>query len=204
MSALIQHSNLTDPELHEPKGASTAASGQVLTADGVGGSNWTTPIPPVVDHGALTGLTDDDHPQYLTTGRLVTYLDRHHFQETTDANNNTTTLIDYINQSFVLQHAATYRVWLNYVWSLNSAGTDFVCDLLVNSSSIVDRVVAEPQDTAGIGPYGTNQRYVRTLEGVYVNTVPGSTISFQFQFAASTVNDNAAIYRANLFVERWL
>ena len=38
MSALVQHSTLTDPDIHEPKGASTAANGEVLTADGAGGT----------------------------------------------------------------------------------------------------------------------------------------------------------------------
>lgn len=37
----IQHSVLTDPELHEPKGASTATDGQVYVADGAGSGAWT-------------------------------------------------------------------------------------------------------------------------------------------------------------------
>lgn len=38
MSALVQHANITDPDIHEPKGAATAANGEVLTADGAGGT----------------------------------------------------------------------------------------------------------------------------------------------------------------------
>ena len=43
-------------------------SGQVLEWDG---ANWVpaTPAPGVTDHGALTGLADDDHLQYLTESR---------------------------------------------------------------------------------------------------------------------------------------
>lgn len=38
--ANIQHSALTDPNLHEPKGASTAASGKVYVANGSGTGVW--------------------------------------------------------------------------------------------------------------------------------------------------------------------
>ena len=36
----IAHKNLTDPQLHEPKGASTAEAGQVPFADGEGHTVW--------------------------------------------------------------------------------------------------------------------------------------------------------------------
>lgn len=36
----IAHKNLTDPQLHEPKGASTASVDQVPFADGEGGTSW--------------------------------------------------------------------------------------------------------------------------------------------------------------------
>lgn len=38
--ANIQHSVLTDPQLHEPKGVSTAASGKVYVANGSGSGAW--------------------------------------------------------------------------------------------------------------------------------------------------------------------
>jgi hypothetical protein len=38
--ANIQHSVLTDPQIHEPKGASTAASGRVYVANGSGSGSW--------------------------------------------------------------------------------------------------------------------------------------------------------------------
>lgn len=36
----IEHANITDPNLHEPVGASTATAGQVYVADGAGSGNW--------------------------------------------------------------------------------------------------------------------------------------------------------------------
>jgi hypothetical protein len=41
--ANIQHSVLTDPQLHEPKGVSTAASGKVYRANGSGSGVWVFP-----------------------------------------------------------------------------------------------------------------------------------------------------------------
>ena len=41
---MVDHSTLTDPELHEPKGASTATSGQVYAANGSGSGAWAKPF----------------------------------------------------------------------------------------------------------------------------------------------------------------
>src|SRR5687768_97757 len=35
-----QHSDITDPNIHEPKGISTATTGQVYAADGAGSGDW--------------------------------------------------------------------------------------------------------------------------------------------------------------------
>jgi hypothetical protein len=39
--ANVAHSSLTGADLHEPKGAATATSGQVYVADGAGSGAWT-------------------------------------------------------------------------------------------------------------------------------------------------------------------
>ena len=36
----IEHASITDPDIHEPKGISTASDGDVYIADGVGGGSW--------------------------------------------------------------------------------------------------------------------------------------------------------------------
>ena len=36
----VQHSVITDPDVHEPKGASTASVGQVYVSDGAGSGTW--------------------------------------------------------------------------------------------------------------------------------------------------------------------
>jgi hypothetical protein len=41
--ATVQHSALTDPNIHEPKGVSTAAAGKVYVANGAGSGTWVYP-----------------------------------------------------------------------------------------------------------------------------------------------------------------
>lgn len=45
----IAHKNLTDPQLHEPKGASSASLNQVPFADGEGGTSWQSITPDKLD-----------------------------------------------------------------------------------------------------------------------------------------------------------
>lgn len=44
----IEHVDITDPEIHEPVGCSTASSGMVYVADGLGSGTWT-----YLSHSAL-------------------------------------------------------------------------------------------------------------------------------------------------------
>ena len=40
----VQHNVITDPDLHEPKGVASAASGTVYKADGTGSGTWVYPL----------------------------------------------------------------------------------------------------------------------------------------------------------------
>ncbi len=48
-------------------------TGKVLAPDGSGGLTWVTASAGVTDHGALTGLGDDDHTQYHNDSRALTW-----------------------------------------------------------------------------------------------------------------------------------
>ena len=50
----MQHKSITDPEIHEPKGISTATEGTVYVADGAGSGDWENP-PIVGQAAAATG-----------------------------------------------------------------------------------------------------------------------------------------------------
>lgn len=45
----IEHKNITDPEIHEPKGASAAGAGFIYVADGLGSGTWVIPEPKGAD-----------------------------------------------------------------------------------------------------------------------------------------------------------
>jgi hypothetical protein len=49
----VNHNSLTDPYIHEPKGASTATSGQVYVANGSGSGTWTA-------HSAFTDANNHE------------------------------------------------------------------------------------------------------------------------------------------------
>lgn len=76
--ANVNHSTLTDPYLHEPKGVATASSGSVYVADGAGSGDWSKahahingyipfdPVTPAYQHSVTTGYTVLD-PTFSTT-----------------------------------------------------------------------------------------------------------------------------------------
>lgn len=51
----IEHNIITDPNIHEPKGASTAASGTMYVSNGAGSGSWITPEP----KGTSTATVDE-------------------------------------------------------------------------------------------------------------------------------------------------
>lgn len=52
---MVEHVTITDPEIHEPKGASSANSGEVYVANGAGSGSWTDPktVVPVMISGVI-------------------------------------------------------------------------------------------------------------------------------------------------------
>ena len=52
-------------------GGGTGSGSSGGSGGGGGGGGGTSPTPTVTDHGALTGLADDDHPQYAQKGMLM-------------------------------------------------------------------------------------------------------------------------------------
>lgn len=84
-----------------------AADGQVAMADGAGGVAWEGIPGGITDHGALTGLADDDHSLYHTDGRADTWFTGKSASDLTDiviASINTNELLqwngsDWINRT---------------------------------------------------------------------------------------------------------
>lgn len=67
--ANVNHNTLTDPYLHEPKGASTALAGQIYVADGAGSGDWVENSRIV--GGYLTFSTGSPYAHSVTTSDTV-------------------------------------------------------------------------------------------------------------------------------------
>lgn len=72
----IQHSAIPDGQRHEPKGISTAASGQVYVANGTGSGAWASPksiveFTPVIT-AASVAATSTSEQTFTVTGVLAT------------------------------------------------------------------------------------------------------------------------------------
>ena len=67
----IQHSAITDPHIHEPKGASTASGGTVYISDGSGSGSWTVVGLSNLDYSAIQAQvqTDIDNTDIEITGK---------------------------------------------------------------------------------------------------------------------------------------
>jgi len=65
----INHNSLTDPELHEPKGISTALAGQIYVADGSGSGDWVENSR--IFGGYLTFSTSSPYAHSVTTSDTV-------------------------------------------------------------------------------------------------------------------------------------
>jgi hypothetical protein len=53
------HSTITDPNIHEPKGAASADANTVYRADGAGSGNWDAPLE-LIERRTLSGLTAEE------------------------------------------------------------------------------------------------------------------------------------------------
>lgn len=67
--ANVNHNTLTDPYLHEPKGASTALAGQIYVADGAGSGDWVENSR--IFGGYLTFSTGSPYAHSVTTSDTV-------------------------------------------------------------------------------------------------------------------------------------
>ena len=65
---MTEHVVIQDPQIHEPKGVSTATSGQVYVADGVGGGAWVNHLAGTIKQGIYDyhDVTTQSSPIALT------------------------------------------------------------------------------------------------------------------------------------------
>ena len=200
-SAILAHAQAADPHgqyLTPMEHQNIGGNPHGVTAIDAGADPVGTAAAAITSHENAT----NPHPQYLTEDLLIEYLDRHHVANDTEAVNQTTALQQYISGSFELAHDASYRVMANYVWSMNSISTDLLVELRIDGNVVGIPQRHEPQDVAGVGSFGTDQRYPASI--MELVTLTAGVHTFEIFWAGSTTNDGAALYRADIFVERYI
>ena len=114
------------------------------------------------------------------------------------------TFVEYMDHTFTVPEAATYKITTSYLWSLDNITTDFRARLMLDGTQVLWQHVEEPSDSAGATAgvaSGTDQRYTSTYSEHILLPAGSHTLSFQY---GPTANFAAAIYEADLSVERWL
>lgn len=89
--ANVEHVNITDPYIHEPKGAASAPAGHMLVSNGDGTTSWVaqpalSPLIGVVDYSDSTTSTTPINvtsgvPAYLTNDTLGTFTNKTYLPE---------------------------------------------------------------------------------------------------------------------------
>lgn len=173
------HKDLTDPELHETKGASTAAAGAVLTADGLGAATFSA-LPSSNVFGE-----DFDSAETLF------------FQSSTTAN----TFQQALRLTLSVTNGGTFLIAWHYVWSYDDANSDFRGRVQLNDSTdlMVPEHRQEPNDVAGAGAGGTDQRHVVTGFAAAVLGAGSHTIDIDYTPSSSS---EAGVHSARIVAFR--
>lgn len=143
-------------ELHNVS-AATPNTGDVLTYNG---SLW-APVAPNTDHGSMTGLSDDDHTQYLNTTRHDTH---------DHSSAMSSVVLDDISN---VDASAPSN---NQVLTWNTAGSKWVAQTLSIANSLddlTDVVISPATPDQVLSWNGTN--WVNTSVGLYWNKVNGNS-----------------------------
>lgn len=132
------HSLLTGADLHEPKGAATATTGTVYTANGSGSGTWTVPA-----GGAYGEL-------YITGGSATQTLSAASAYATLNATSwaageSSNVTLTAANGSLTLTKAGKYKVefWLHFTTAALAAGTVYNFKYAINGVASTRKVTVQ-------------------------------------------------------------
>ena len=167
----IQHNIITDPNIHEPKGAATAASGKVYKADGLGSGSWVYPVegqdtalasqvfesdgsgggswryPPAKGHAEL-------YINAGTTAHLLgagsTYTKLNPTGEWTASTYEDILTVDAANGEIILGLSGHYQIsfWINFTTASLASGTKYNFKFAIDGA-VAPRVVTTQKPTNG-------------------------------------------------------
>ena len=143
--ATVQHSALTDPNIHEPKGITTAQEGQVYVADGSNSGDWLFPSGHA--YGELyiaAGATSQTLPSSSNTAKLNPT-----GEWTTNGNANVT--LDATNGTITILQAGEYSLnfWITFNTASIASGAKYNFHYAVNGT-VSPRKIIVAKNTSGV------------------------------------------------------
>jgi len=178
--ATVQHSALTDPNLHEPKGVSTAASGKVYVANGSGSGAWLYPSGHA--YGEMY-ITANSTAQTLAASSAKTKLNP---TGAWTANGNQAVTIDAINGQITALQAGIYQLdfWIVFETAAVSSGAAYNFFYAINGTPGTRKVYAKKTtngvDTMHVSAIGYSTLATNDILSMYVGgdgTSSGTTIT---------------------------
>ena len=142
----IQHNTISDPEIHEPKGISTAVADKVYMSDGSQSGSWV--YPPCKPHAELyitSGTTN-----LSLNGTANTYIDYNPSTEWTSSGNEDILTVTASNGEVNLILAGHYYIdfWTNFTTSSVAAGTQYKFKFAIDGTE-QSRTVTIEKHTSG-------------------------------------------------------
>jgi hypothetical protein len=126
----VQHSALTDPNIHEPKNITTAAVGEVYVADGAGSGDWKQPAGHAYGELYISeGVTAQTLPTSSATAKLNPT-----GEWTTNGNAEVT--LSAANGTITITHAGEYvlNFWITFTTASISSGAKYRFYYAVNGT----------------------------------------------------------------------
>lgn len=166
--ATVQHSALTDPNLHEPKGVSTAANGKVYVADGAGSGSWKY----IAGHAyGDMYITNNSTSQTLPAASAKAKLNP---TGAWVANGNQNVTIDAINGQITILQGGVYQLdfWIVFETAAISGGAAYNFHYAINGTAGTRKVyVKKPTngvDTLNVSAVGYATLAANDIVSMYV------------------------------------
>ena len=156
--ATVQHSALTDPNIHEPKGVSTAAAGKVYTANGSGSGSWLYPAGHSYADMYITGSSTS---QTLAAASAKAKLNP---TGAWTANGNQAVTMDAANGQITVSAGGVYQLdfWIVFETASIAAGAAYNFHYAVNGTAATRKVYAN-KPTNGVDTIHTSAVGYATL-----------------------------------------
>jgi hypothetical protein len=164
----IQHVDIVDPNIHEPKGVGSANSGEVYVADGLGSGAWSSPVTSIYFEFAQIYTTAQDSVSVSGIGVTPIALP---FSNNGVANGS---VADASNNRITLVTPGTYSISLSLSFDTASSGDSglYKFNVLDDGTPTIlhtEREMSEVNDTgscsvAGLITVGANSQITVTVE----------------------------------------